>query len=139
VNFSHIRKFEILGCDNALANDQVALDAEMTELHRCKAMLGIEWAVAIGYSKAWARASAVAVAVNHEGMPHPTIPGAIQNVAVATTLLDTLPMPSADGVSKVYQQKKNIIGVAAERQVESSLQQRAEFSITDLGRSKASR
>jgi hypothetical protein len=48
-------------------------------------------------------------------------------------------MPSADGVSKVYQQKKNIIGVAAERQVESSLQQRAEFSITDLGRSKASR
>jgi hypothetical protein len=42
-------------------------------------------------------------------------------VAIAATLLDTLPVPSTDGVCKVYQQLKNILGVVAEQQAESFL------------------
>jgi hypothetical protein len=64
---------------------------------------------------------------------------ASQNVAAAATLLDTLPAPSIDRVSKVYQQLKNILGVAAEQQVESSFQRRADSSVSNPGRSKASR
>jgi hypothetical protein len=39
-------------------------------------------------------------------------------MAVAVTLLDTLPAPSADGVDKVYHQLKNILSIAATPQVE---------------------
>jgi hypothetical protein len=56
-------------------------------------MLGTEWAAAINYTKARALAGAIAVAIKHEGMPHPTFPRASQNVVVATTLLDTQPAP----------------------------------------------
>jgi hypothetical protein len=35
-----------------LAGEQGALDTQMTELHQCKAMLGMERAAAIGYTKA---------------------------------------------------------------------------------------
>jgi hypothetical protein len=66
-------------------------------------MLGIERATAIDYTKARARSRAIAVIINHEGMPHPTFLRASQNVAVTATLLDTLPTPSTDRVSKVYQ------------------------------------
>jgi hypothetical protein len=48
-------------------------------------------------------------------MPHPTFPQASQNIAAATTLLDTLPVPSTDGVDRLYQQLKGILGVAAEQ------------------------
>jgi hypothetical protein len=85
----------------------------MIELHRHKAMLGTEQAAAIGYAKAGARARAVAIAINNEAMPPPTFHWASQNIAVATTLLDTLPTPSTDGISKVYQLLKNNLSVAA--------------------------
>jgi hypothetical protein len=68
-----------------LTGERPALDAQMIELHRCKAALGIERTATI----------------NHEGTPHPTFRRASQNVVVA--LLDTLLMPSIDGVGRVYQ------------------------------------
>jgi hypothetical protein len=74
----------------------------MIELHQRKAVLGTEWAATIEFTKAQARAWAVVVAIDHEGMPHPTFARASQNVAATTALLDTLPTPSTDGVGKVY-------------------------------------
>jgi hypothetical protein len=59
-------------------------------------------------------------------------------MAVAATLLYTLPVPSTDGVVKVYHQLKDILGVAAEQQAESSLQRWAEVSVSSSGDSKAS-
>jgi hypothetical protein len=44
-----------------------------------------------------------------------------QNVAVAATLLDTLPAPSIDGVDRVYCQLRDILGIAVEQQTKSSL------------------
>jgi hypothetical protein len=84
-------------------------------------VLGTEQATAINYTKARSQARAIAVAINHEGTPHPTFPRASENVATTIALLDTLPVPSTDGVSKVYQQMKNILGVAIEQQMENSL------------------
>jgi hypothetical protein len=52
--------------------------------------------------------------------------------------MDTLPVPSVDGVDKVYCQLKDILRVATTQQAESSLQRRAEVSVLSLGRSKAS-
>jgi hypothetical protein len=75
----------------------------MTKLHRHKAALGTEHVAAIDYTKARARARAVATTINRKGTPHPTFPMASQNVAAATTLLDSLPTPSID---RVYQQLK---------------------------------
>jgi hypothetical protein len=43
-------------------------------------------------------------------------------MAAATALLDTMPAPSTNGVGKVYQQLKNILGTAAAQQAKSSLQ-----------------
>jgi hypothetical protein len=54
-------------------------------------------------------------------MPHPTFAKATQNVAVAVALLDTLPVPSTDGVDKVYHHLRDILSVAVEQQAESSL------------------
>jgi hypothetical protein len=54
-------------------------------------------------------------AINHEGMTHPIFARAIQNVVVATSLLDTPPVPSTDGVGKVYRQLKDILGIAAKQ------------------------
>jgi hypothetical protein len=122
-----------------LIGKQASLDAQMTELHRRKATLGMERAATIDYTKARARARAITVAINHEGTPHPTFPGASQNVALVVALLVTLSAPSTDRVGKVYQQLKGILGVAAKQQVESSLQRWAEVSVSSPGRSKASR
>jgi hypothetical protein len=58
----------------------------------------MERAAIIEFIKAQARARAVAATINHEGMSHPTFAKASQNVAAAATLLDTLLMPSTDGV-----------------------------------------
>jgi hypothetical protein len=54
-------------------------------------------------------------------MTHPTFARASQNVAAAATLLDTFLTPSTNGVNKVYRQVRDILGVAIERQPESSL------------------
>jgi hypothetical protein len=59
-------------------------------------------------------------------------------MAAAATLLDTLPMPSTDGIDMVYHQLKDILGVATEQQAESSLQRQVKVSVLSLGRSKAS-
>jgi hypothetical protein len=57
---------------------------------------------------------------------------------MAAALLNTLPMPSTNGVDWVYRQLKDILGVAAEQQAKSSLQQWVEDSVSSPGRSKAS-
>jgi hypothetical protein len=59
-------------------------------------------------------------------------------MAAATALLDTLSVPSTDGVDKVYHQLKNILGIATKQQAESTLQRWAEVSVLSLGHSKAS-
>jgi hypothetical protein len=125
-------------CYDELIGEQAALDAQMTELYQCKAALGTERAATIDYTKAQARARAVAIAINQEGMPHPTFPRASQNVAVAATILDTLSAPSTGGVSMVYQQLKDILSVITEQQAESTLQRWAEVSVPSLGHSTAS-
>jgi hypothetical protein len=89
-----------------LTSERVALDAQLTELHHRKATLEMERATSIDFTKARAQARAVTTAVDHEG------PQASQNVVAAATLLDTLPMPSIDGVDKVYHQLKDILDVA---------------------------
>jgi hypothetical protein len=104
-----------------LTSKQAALDAQLTELQRHKVTLGTEWAAAIDFTKAQARARAISIASNYEGMPHPTFAKATQNVAVAVALLDTLPVPSTDGVDKVYHHLRDILCVAVEQQAESSL------------------
>jgi hypothetical protein len=58
---------------------------------------------------------------------------------MAAALLNTLPMPSTNRVDWVYRQLKDILGVAAEQQAKSSLQQWVEVSVSSPGRSKASR
>jgi hypothetical protein len=57
---------------------------------------------------------------------------------MAAALLDTLPAPSTDGVSKVYHQLKDILSIVTEQQVESLLQWRGEGSFLSSGHSKAS-
>jgi hypothetical protein len=58
-------------------------------------------------------------------------------VAPVVVLLDTLLAPSSNGVGKVYQHLKDILGTAATQQAESSLQHRVKVSILNLDRSKA--
>jgi hypothetical protein len=47
------------------------------------------------------------------GGQRPTLARASQNMATVTVLLDTLLAPSTDGMDKVYQQLKTILGTAA--------------------------
>jgi hypothetical protein len=91
----------------------VAVEAQLANLHQRKSM-----------PKAYQ-----AVKTNHGEWQLPTFPTASQNVAVVAAFLDTLPTPSTDGVGKIYQQLKNILGTAAVQQAESSLQHRVEASI----------
>jgi hypothetical protein len=58
-------------------------------------------------------------------------------MAVVATFLDTLPAPSTNGVDKVYQQLKDILGTATAHQAESSLRHQTETSLSTLSRSKA--
>jgi hypothetical protein len=97
----------------------------------------MEQPVTIDLTEAWAQARVVAAAINREGPPRPTFTRASQNVAVAAALLDTLLVPSTDGVDKVYRQLKDILGITAVQQAESSFQRRAEVSISSPGHSKA--
>jgi hypothetical protein len=60
-------------------------------------------------------------------------------MAATVVLLDNLPMPSTDGVGRVYYQLRDILGLAAEQHVESSLQRWAELSVLSPGYSKAGR
>jgi hypothetical protein len=50
-------------------------------------------------------------------------------VAAVAALLDTLSTPSTDGVGEVYQWMKNILGITAAQQVESTLQHRVKISV----------
>jgi hypothetical protein len=111
---------------------QEALEADLTELHRRKAMLRVEWAMAINLTRA------IVAAINHEAPPRPAFARANQNVAAAVTLLDTLLAPSTDWVDRVYHPLKDILGVAAKQQVESSLQWWVEVSVSSPCHSKAS-
>jgi hypothetical protein len=52
----------------------------------------------------------------------PTFTRASKNLAVAAELLDTLPVPSIDGVDRVYDQLKDILCIATKQEVESLLQ-----------------
>jgi hypothetical protein len=51
-------------------------------------------------ARAWARA--ITATINHEGAPCAAFTRVSQNVATTAALLDTLPVPSADGVDNVY-------------------------------------
>jgi hypothetical protein len=51
-------------------------------------------------ARAWARA--ITATINREGAPCATFTRVSQNVATTAALLDTLPVPSADGVDNVY-------------------------------------
>jgi hypothetical protein len=73
-------------------------------------------ATSIDFTKARARARALAATINHEGMPHPTFARASQNMAATVVLLDTLSVPSIDGVDRVYHLLRDILGVAAKQQ-----------------------
>ncbi len=55
-----------------------------------------------------------AMTTNHGERQAPAFARASQNMAVVAALLDTLPMPSTDGVGKVYRQLRIIVGVATE-------------------------
>jgi hypothetical protein len=59
----------------------------------------------------------------------PTFTKASQNVAMAAVLLDTLLLPSTNGVGEVYQRLKSILSTTATQQAESSLQHRVEASV----------
>jgi hypothetical protein len=72
-------------------------------------------ATTIDLTKARALARAITATINHEGMLCPTFTRASQNVAVAMVLLDTLPVPSTDGVDKVYHQLRHILDIAIEQ------------------------
>jgi hypothetical protein len=89
-------------CQDELAGEQAALDAQLTELHRCKATLLMKCAATIDFTKAQAWARAVTATINNKGMPRPTFARASQNVATSAALLDTLPMPSTNEVGRVY-------------------------------------
>jgi hypothetical protein len=66
----------------------------------------------------------------------PTFAMAIQNVVAAAALLDTLPAPSTNEVSEVYQWLKSILGTVAAQQAESSLQHQVEASVLPPARPK---
>jgi hypothetical protein len=74
----------------------------------------MERANTIDFTKAQARARAIATAINHEDTPPPTFARASQNMDVAVVLLDTLSAPSTNGVGKVYYQLKDFLGIATE-------------------------
>jgi hypothetical protein len=95
--------------------EQAVLDAQLIELHQRKAVLGMEQAATIDFTKAQARARAVAAVINHEATPCPTFVKVSHNVVVVAALLDTLLVHSTDGVGKVYHQPKDILGVATEQ------------------------
>jgi hypothetical protein len=59
----------------------------------------------------------------------PTFTKASQNVAMAAVLLDTLLLPSTNGVGEVYQRLKSILSTTATQQAESSLQHQVEASV----------
>jgi hypothetical protein len=86
-----------------------------------------------------AQARDIAVAINHEGAQCPAFTRASQNVAMVAMFLDTVLTPSVNVVDNVYRQLKDILGIAAARQVESSLQCWAEVSILRPSHSKANR
>jgi hypothetical protein len=69
----------------------------------------------VHFTKAQAQDRAVTTAINREGAPCPSFARASQNVAMVVALLDTLAMPSADRVDKVYHQLKDILDVATEQ------------------------
>jgi hypothetical protein len=71
----------------------------------------MERAASINFMKARAWAKAITATLNHEVPPHLTFARASQNVPTVVVLLDTLTVPSADGVDKVYRHLKDILGV----------------------------
>jgi hypothetical protein len=94
-----------------LASERAALDAQLTKLHYHKVVLKTERATTINFTKARAQARAIAATINREGPPHLTFTTASQNMAIAAAILDTLLVPSTDGVDKVYRHLKNILSV----------------------------
>jgi hypothetical protein len=111
-----------------LTNERAAIEAHLDQLHHCKSTLKTERCITIDLTTVRAQVRDVASAINRDGAPQPAFARANQNVAVAAALLDTLPTPFTDKVDMVYRQLKEILGIAATRQVESSFQHQAEIS-----------
>jgi hypothetical protein len=124
-------------CHDELIGKSAFLNAQLTELHRCKAVLRTERAATIDFTKAQAQAMPVVTTINCEGPPRPTFAKASQNMAVVVALLYTLPAPSTNGVDRVYHQLGDILGVAAEQQAENSLQRWVNISVLSPGHSRA--
>jgi acyl dehydratase len=99
----------------------VAIEAQLAELHHRMFMLKTERGITIDLTIALAQARDVTAAITCDGARWPAFVRASPNVATAIMLLDTLPAPSADGVDTMYQQLKEILGIAVAQEVESSL------------------
>jgi hypothetical protein len=101
--------------------ERAAIEARLADLHQCESILDANQVTT----------------TNCEGQQLPSFTKASQNVAAATALLDTFPVPSINEVAKVYQQLKNILDIATTQQAESSLQHRVEAFILTLDHSNA--
>jgi glucose-6-phosphate dehydrogenase assembly protein OpcA len=102
-------------CHDELTGEQATIDAQLTKLHQCKAELVTEQAATIKLTMARTRARAIVVAITREVPPRPTFARASQNVAMAVVLLDTLLVPSTNGVGRVYCQLNDIFGIVTEQ------------------------
>jgi hypothetical protein len=69
-----------------LADERATVKARLADLHQGKLVFGVGKTAAIDCA----------------GWQLPTFTNTGQNVAVAATLLDTLPIPSTNGVDEVY-------------------------------------
>jgi hypothetical protein len=88
-------------------------------------VLKAKQAITVDLTNAQAQTRDVATIINREGGGGNVLP----LPGLAKTLLT--------GLEMVYQQLKDILGITSTQQVESSLQRRAEVSISTSGRSKA--
>jgi hypothetical protein len=61
---------------DVLVSKREGLDAQLSKLHHCKAVLRAERATTIDFTMSQARERAVTTAINSEGPPRPTFPRA---------------------------------------------------------------
>jgi hypothetical protein len=80
-----------------LTNEWASFEARLADLHQRELALEV----------------ARTTTIEHAERQLPTFARASQNVVAAAVLLHTLPAPSTNGVGKVYQQLKSILGTAA--------------------------
>ena len=117
----------------------MAIEAQLAELQRRQEALDTEQGRQVNNTAARVRARHVAAALSRDEAPRAPLARASQNVAAATALLETLPEPSSGEVGRVYDRLKKILNIAAIQQAESSLQRRAEITVSSPGHSMGAR